>query len=301
MAAAVSACGHRASQQADDGGKTTADTAAVAGASASGDTATADSASRPALTLDTISIERNSAKAEVSVSVQWPTAGPEALVKSVRGFILDVCGIQNKAFKGSKADWRDMVDTEYNGLEESWNGTYADAEDGGPSFSSAMEVRLLAETAGFVTFYGETSSYSGGAHGMALHIGRTFRKSDGRLIGYETEYDEQSMQMRTKDGNLLRDTESARFRALLKAGVMRYFKDCGQEMADEAELAGFLQVDDVDRIPLPGNAPYLTTSGVVFCYTQYEIAPYAAGMITFEIPYQDIGPFLTAEAKALVP
>ena len=80
-----------------------------------------------------------------------------------------------------------MVDAEYNGLVEGWNGTYGDSEDGGPSFSSTTEVVLLAETAGFVTFYGETSGYTGGAHGMAVHVGRTFRKGDGRAIGYETD------------------------------------------------------------------------------------------------------------------
>ena len=135
---------------------------------------------------------------------------------------------------------------------------------------------------------------------MAGHIGRTFRKSDGRAIGYETDYDDHFNTVH-KGNNLLRDTESPALHTLIKAGVHSYFKACGQPMADDTELADFLQVDDVNRIPLPANAPYLTKTGVVFCYTQYEIAPYAAGIITFEIPFTKISSFLTDETKALIP
>lgn len=257
-------------------------------------------AAESALTIDTIRIEHSDKMAEVSLLVQWPTGGDSALVGSARQFICDVCGIQNAAFKGSRAEWRDVADAEYNGLVEGWNGTYGDSEEGGPSFMSTTEVVLLAETAGFVTFYGETSSYTGGAHGMAVHVGRTFRKGDGRAIGYETDMDDH-FNVEHKDDNLFANTESPALYKLIKDGVHSYFKACGQPMADDAELADFLQVDNVNRIPLPGNAPYLTKTGVVFCYTQYEIAPYAAGMITFEIPYGRMREFLTDEAASLIP
>ena len=75
------------------------------------------------------------------------------------------------------------------------------------------------------------------------------------------------------------------------------------EKSDEA-LAGELfinDVDDLNHLPLPGNAPYLTETGVVFLYTQYEIAPYSSGIITFEIPFKDIRPFLTPDAQKLIP
>ena len=290
MAAAFSACGHRVS---------TAD-------SAEADSAYIDSTKvdsvvaevKPALLIDTIRIERSDSMAEVSMNIQWPTGGNEALVKRVRQFICDICGIKDKDFKGTKADFKDIVDVEYNGLVESWNGTYEDGD--GPSFTSAAEVEQLVEMPAFVTFYGEHSSYTGGAHGMAGHVGKTFRKSDGKVIGYETDYDDH-FNIVHKGDNLLKDMKSPKLYALIKAGVLSYFKACGQAMKDDAELADYLQVDDINRIPLPANAPYFSKTGVVFCYTQYEIAPYAAGIITFEIPYSKISPFLTNEAKELIP
>jgi hypothetical protein len=290
MAAAFSACGHRASTATD------ANADSVSIDSTKVDSVVAET--KRALAIDTINIERSDSMAEVSMTIQWPTGGDEVLVKSVRAFICDVCGIKDKAFKGTKADFKDIVDTEYNGLVESWNGTYNG--ESGPSFTSATEVVQLAETPTFVTFYGESSSYTGGAHGMAVHVGRSFRKSDGKAIGYETDMDDH-FNVEHKDDNLFANTESPALYKLIKAGVHSYFKACGQPMADDAELADFLQVDNVNRIPLPGNAPYWTKTGIVFCYTQYEIAPYAAGMITFEIPYDRIREFLTDEAASLIP
>ena len=74
-------------------------------------------------------------------------------------------------------------------------------------------------------------------------------------------------------------------------------------MSDE-ELLDYLfaeQAEDLNNLPLPCNAPYLSETGVVFLYTQYEIAPYSSGIITFEIPFADIRPFLTPEALELIP
>lgn len=292
MAAAFTACGHRASTE----------------STSDADSASTDSTKvealveeKSALVLDTISFERNDSMAEVSLSVQWPIEGNEELVKSVRQFVCDVCGIKNKYFKGTKKDFKDIVDTDYNGLVEEWHGAYADSEEGGgPSFTSGTSVVKLAETETFVTFYAEQFGYTGGAHGFATHVGKTFRKSDGKAIGYDMEYNQDSFDAKMKNQTLFADTKSSKLYALIKDGVKRYFKDCQQPIADDNELSDFLQVDDINHIPLPGNAPYLTETGVVFCYTQYEIAPYAAGMITFEVPYAKIRPFLTEEAKALL-
>ena len=79
--------------------------------------------------------------------------------------------------------------------------------------------------------------------------------------------------------------------------------DSDKPLTDE-ELLEYLFVQEVESLndlPLPGNSPYLSETGVVFLYTQYEIAPYSSGIITFEIPFKDILPFLTPEARNLIP
>ena len=42
-----------------------------------------------------------------------------------------------------------------------------------------------------------------------------------------------------------------------------------------------------------------TKQGLTFVYQQYEIAPYAAGLINFDIPYDKVLPLLTKDAASL--
>ena len=85
--------------------------------------------------------------------------------------------------------------------------------------------------------------------------------------------------------------------------MRRHFSgDADHPLSDE-ELLEYLfaeEVGSLNHIPMPGNSPYLSETGVVFNYTQYEIAPYSSGIIIFEIPFLDILPFLTPEAQELI-
>jgi hypothetical protein len=45
----------------------------------------------------------------------------------------------------------------------------------------------------------------------------------------------------------------------------------------------------------------MTEKGVEFLYQPYEIAPYAAGMPSFTLSYQDIRPYLTIGAQKMIP
>ena len=123
-------------------------------------------------------------------------------------------------------------------------------------------------------------------HGYTTEVGFTFRKSDGKQIP------------------LLTNTDSPQLAKLVKEGVKSFFAGGSDKSMSDEELLDYLfaeQTEDLDNLPLPGNAPYLSETGVVFLYTQYEIAPYSSGIITFEIPFADIRPFLTPEAQELIP
>ena len=123
-------------------------------------------------------------------------------------------------------------------------------------------------------------------HGYTTEVGFTFRKSDGKQIP------------------LLTNTDSPKLAKMLKEGVRSFFSGGAEKPLSDEEVVEYLFANDVealDNLPLPGNAPYLSDTGVVFLYTQYEIAPYSSGIITFEIPFKDILPFLSEEARRLVP
>ena len=85
---------------------------------------------------------------------------------------------------------------------------------------------------------------------------------------------------------------------LLRKGIAEYFSIYGEDVTPE-NVDEYLMTDN-GVIPFPAWTPFPAENGLGFLYQQYEIAPYSAGMPGFTIPYDDILPFLTAEAKALL-
>ena len=153
------------------------------------------------------------------------------------------------------------------------------------AFSKTHDITLLTQNKNYVTYFYRTFSYGGGAHGYTTEVGFTFRKSDGKQIP------------------LLKNTNSRKLAKLIKEGVRRHFSESPDKPLSDEELIGYLftgEVSALNHLPLPGNPPYLSDTGMVFLYTQYEIAPYSSGIITFEIPFKDIEPFMTDEAKAMI-
>ena len=278
MAAAFSACGHRASTGA------TADTDSVSVDSIDSAKVEAPAEDNSYIEVETVKFEKSDSTAEVSVLVQWPTTGEKVIVDSLKKHIRYLLGddfidspkaIQaygQSLFESQQADWHSVYDE-------------MEPDERMGAFSKTHDITLLTQTKQYVTYYYETYQYGGGAHGYLTQVGFTFRKSDGRQIP------------------LLKDTNSRKLAKLLKEGVRRHFSERPDKPLSDQQLLDFLFAEEVsalNNLPLPGNSPYLSDTGMVFLYTQYEIAPYSSGIITFEIPFKDIEPFMTDEGKKLI-
>ena len=138
------------------------------------------------------------------------------------------------------------------------------------------------ETDRYVVFLSQDYVYLGGAHGGVVgRGGLTFDKKEGALV--EKMVDSASLDA---------------VQPLLRKGLSQYFSDNEMEVAPE-ELDNILFLE-TGVIPFPAWTPYPSEEGLVFTYQQYEIAAYAAGMPEFTVPYADILPYLTPEAKALL-
>lgn len=277
MAAAFSACGHRAST----GAAADADSVSIDSVKVE---ATDSSELKSLIGVETVKFEKSDSTAEVSVLVQWPTTGEKVIVDSLRRHICDLLGddfidgpkaIQKYGqalFESQQADWHSVYDE----MEP-------DARMG--AFSKTHSITMLTQTKQYVTYYYETYQYGGGAHGYMTEVGFTFRKNDGRQIP------------------LLKDTNSPKLSKIIKEGVRRHFSERPDKPLSDDELLDFLfaeEKSDLNHLPLPGNSPYLSDTGMVFHYTQYEIAPYSSGIIKFEVPFKEILPFMTDEAQKLI-
>lgn len=157
----------------------------------------------------------------------------------------------------------------------------------------SAEARMICNGKRFVTYSLETYEYMGGAHGMTTFGGVTFSKKKGEQFGWD----------------LLGDTISKNFRNLLKDGVREYLSvDMKEKKISDEDLCGMLLIASgnesdktmLENFPLPATPPYLTDKGVAFVYQSYEIAPYAAGLPTFVVPFDKIKPFLSKAALRLI-
>ena len=278
MAAALfSACGHRASTEAAaDADSVSVDSVKVE--------ATDSSELKSLIDVETVKFEKSDSTAEVSVLVQWPTTGEKVIVDSLRRHICDLLG--DDFIDGPKAIQK-YGQALFESQQADWHSVYDDMEPDARmgAFSKTHEITMLTQTKQYVTYYYETYQYGGGAHGYLTQVGFTFRKSDGRQIP------------------LLKDTNSPKLAKIIKEGVRRHFSERPDKPLSDDELLDFLFAEEksaLNHLPLPGNAPYLSDTGMVFHYTQYEIAPYSSGIIKFEVPFKEILPFMTDEAQRLI-
>lgn len=237
------------------------------------------------LTTDSVKFEQKDKASEVSLKADFPTAGNKTLTNILAEYISEQMG---GTYTGALTNGDSIINYYGQAQKDSLTAQRKELGDDNntpvPYFYSC-EVKKAAETGRYVTYTTHTEIFLGGAHGDHSFSGATFRKSDGRHFGYD----------------MLRNTDSDAFRKLIKEGLIKYFNtETTEPVKTDEQLKNCLLVeDDVNYLPLPRTAPYLTQEGMVFTYQTYEIAPYAAGMPSFTVPLSKIRPFLTATALQL--
>ncbi len=295
MAVLLTACGHRASQQTEEA---TADSTEVAKG--------ADFASK------NLSRQLEDSVISINISVDWPVDGNDSLVAGIRRYICEELAVDMMQEEEPEVVYYDegqtAVDKTFQHKHKQLLAYRADiaSDDENPipvemTFSYSLRISLLEESAKYITYLTNGEGFMGGAHGYATATGVTFRKSDGKRIGYTTKFNKDQAIYETLNQNLFKEPFAKELNALLKEGLKHYFQEFSDEpMTDEALTDQLMDVD-LENIPLPRNPPLFTRSGLTFTYQQYEIAAYAAGMPNFDIPYDKISSCLTDDAKSLIP
>ena len=268
------------------------------------------------LKTETMEYEDSTAHADLSVKVELPVPGQGAAAERIRKKLVEVMDGQLShigtyeeerqfpAFKGdagkteslltyyrdkalevlgklSQEDYEERVNSieENDGLTDEQRKEILDDMPGWEYDFGLLKER---ETDEYVVFLSQDYVYLGGAHGgVTGRGGLTFDKKDGHLV-------EQFLDSACLDA----------IQPLLRKGITDYFSEDDDEISPE-ELDNYLFLES-GVIPFPAWTPYPGEDGLVFTYQQYEIAAYAAGMPNFAIPYEDLLPYLTPEAKALL-
>lgn len=243
--------------------------------------------------LDSTTFSQADSLLDMELTALLPS-GNDAASKAMRDTLIDVlhrqmagwfCGEENVPRKPRKAKevkayakkcYAKMHEQVEEEIEE-WDMPF------GLPYQWQFSICLQHQTDRYITFNARGYNYSGGAHGMVIGRGViTFSKTDGRPFT-----------------RWFKDPDNAQLHEMLLDGIAQYFSDGLGESVTPATLAGCLLVDPAE-VELPAEAPRPTGEGLEFTYQQYEIAPYAAGMPAFTLTYDELKPYLTDEAKALL-
>ena len=169
------------------------------------------------------------------------------------------------------------------GQDTAERAEYFDGDIPIPGWEYDFSLTKTADTLGYVVFQNLDYIYTGGAHGgMIGHGDMTFDRKTGERI------------------KILNDNVADAMQPLLVKGLISYFSDYGEQMTEESLMEHLMLWEEITQIPLPTWDPHPSADGLVFTYQQYEIASYADGMPNFTIPYEDVAPYLTPQAKKVL-
>lgn len=256
-------------------------------------TAEQDSVQQAAFVTDSIAFcEQKDSTLKCNVVVDYPS-GDDSLSVGVRRYVagelarLFLPTMQEEdepaaVFKGAKADGKALVDF-YGKLNFGYlKSQYAELKDFGiAGLSYDLSIRKTGETDSYLTY--ETSCYVflGGAHGSAMCYPVNIVRSTGRVLAATVDTLKQKA-----------------LQPFLRRGVKEYISKAENRKIKDRDLQNMLFVEH-GIIPLPATVPVLTPEGLRFVYQQYEIGPYALGMVEFTVPYADVKSCLTPEAAEL--
>jgi len=297
VAVLLTACGHRASK---GGSENTQDSLL---------SDTLEAFESPVFRTDSIGLLLEDTMAIVKISADWPISGQQALISNIRHYICEELAFspnqegepEVKLYDDGKTAIETYIRKNYQELIAQKKEAFESGFGYGLQYSYYRRIFKFEDNDRYVTYLTNGEGFMGGAHGYATSTGITFRKSDGKRLGYHTDYNQEKGVFEMKNQTLFSQPESPQLAALLKEGIRSYFQAYDQTISTDDELKDMLiGIEDINHIPLPNTPPYFTKDGLCFTYQQYEIAAYAMGMITFNITYDKIRPFLTAEAAELV-
>ncbi len=130
--------------------------------------------------------------------------------------------------------------------------------------------KILFQNDSLLSYAVEYSDYEGGAHGsyritytnIDLNELVTLTEEDIFVPGY--------------------------YKPLTDIIIHNLMKDYDVEVADSLLMKGFFTVEDI----VPNNNFWFNDEGIHYSYNQYEIAPYAMGVIDVTIPYPELNDIL---------
>jgi len=257
------------------------------------DSVATDSISESLPRVDSLKLQKYTSKRklgcwEYKSEVEYPVSGNESLISSIRDWISESLihsdGEEKvKKYSSDLADGQSVLDYYASSYMESIDyDNYIDLPEG---IECELDIKITKEFENpqVVSFNVQTYWYGGGAHGGSYVYGASFRKSDGKRLGW----------------NLLFSKKAVKSEIISQ--LKKYFDvSTDEELMESLMLSGpENSTPKVANIPYPATEPWISADGLFMIYQQYEIACYAAGMPSVLIPWSKLPRYLSEEYKSL--
>lgn len=152
------------------------------------------------------------------------------------------------------------------------------------SFSNYQQLGIARHDERVVSLLALSSLYSGGTHPISVQVAYNLDIENRRILRLE---------------DILTESGAGELSKLVLAGVDEKFApiDGGNGLFDDYAAT-------IETSMTYGNMTaywYLNDAGLVIFYNQYELGPYAAGIIKVELPYEELDGILKPEYLPLAP
>ncbi len=181
----------------------------------------------------------------------------------------------NEILEGIERDYKSDSTNLYTYAQEVVN---ADGTDYFYSYSNYQQMGVARHDETVVSLLAVSSLYSGGSHPNSVQVAYNLDIANQRILQLEDVIEEKSATELTR---MVREGVDEKFAVI--DGGNGLFADYGDTIAGSMVY---------------GNMTpywYLNDTGLVVFYNQYELGPYAAGIIKVELPYADLEGILLAD------
>lgn len=207
----------------------------------------------------------------IDINIEYAVGGAsEEVVQSVNGIIAemlfgeeeltDVPGSCEKYIENLKKTYREDC-TEVIEMSKEFGYSMIPATC---SWAASVQGQFLKTYKGYIPYRSDTYNYTGGAHGSRTVLCRNFKFKNGEAASEE---------------DIFKENYEETLTALLMDKAVEYV---GEEYAEA------LWTEEIK----PNGNFLLSEEGIVYIFNQYEIAPYAAGVIELTIPWDEVSDIL---------
>ncbi|MBP5369343.1 MAG: DUF3298 domain-containing protein [Bacteroidales bacterium] len=259
-----------------------------AGGGNNGETKTADNAEPLKFQQfkDSVSFQENGITHYAIAQIDFPVAGPEALVNVLKGIIAERFELPIDDAKDGQTFANKVVTSKLQRVQKTVKDDLADEVPVEMEYYIESNVTKVFENDKVVSLGSSGYDFLGGVHGQGYGSGVTIRKSDGKNLSQDM--------LKAGAWDQLQDK--------VAASLCKFLEVENNEELYEILFKENVKYDEATKtltIPAPQNQPFIVDNNVVFAYGAYEIAPYAVGMPEVILPIKDIEDQLNPEVVEL--